>query len=131
MREESRRLWLQALEDLKTAKVLLEASRFYASVFFSQQAAENALKAVYIETKRETPPRTHNLVEILQLLEVSDENLIDAAMDLTPEYVVTRYPNAANGIPAQLYNKRIASDHLNKAKLIIEYCRKKLGESHE
>ncbi|WP_204327927.1 HEPN domain-containing protein, partial [Proteus mirabilis] len=45
-------LWEQALEDLKTAEVLVEVKRYYASVFFSQQAAEKALKALYIEVKR-------------------------------------------------------------------------------
>ena len=130
MREEARRLWLQALEDLETAKVLLQAKRYYAAVFFAQQAAEKALKAAYIEVRREEPPRTHNLLELLTLLGVkpdTEPELVDAAMDLTPEYVVTRYPNAANGVPAQLYNERIAKEHVDKARLLIDYCRRLLG----
>jgi len=123
MREEVRRLWLQALEDLRTAEVLLGAGRYYASVFFAQQAAEKALKALYTYVKMELPPHTHNLLELLRGLGVDREDLIDAAMDLTPEYVVTRYPNAAGGVPAELYNERSAREHLEKARLIIDYCR--------
>ena len=57
-------LWEQALEDLKTAEVLIDADRYYASVFFSQQAAEKALKALYIEVKKELPPKTHSLIRL-------------------------------------------------------------------
>lgn len=76
-----------------------------------------------IHLKRELPPRTHNLVELLKALGIDREDLVDAAMDLTPEYVVTCYPDAANGVPAYLYNERIAKEHLEKARLIIGYCR--------
>ena len=127
MREEARRLWVQALEDLETAKVLLKNKRYYASAFFSQQAAEKALKALYIETKREITVKTHNLVELLDMLGVNDEELREAAMELNPEYVITRYPDAANGIPAQLYNENIANRHLSYAVSIIDFCRRGLG----
>jgi len=126
MREEVRRLWLQALEDLKTAEVLLKAGRYYASVFFAQQAAEKALKALYTYLRGELPPLTHNLLELLRRLGVDSEDLIDAAADLTPEYIVTRYPNAASGIPAELYNERSAREHLEKARLIVNFCREVL-----
>ncbi|RDD52830.1 MAG: HEPN domain-containing protein [Candidatus Korarchaeota archaeon NZ13-K] len=125
--EEVRRLWLQALEDLKTAEILLKVGRYYASVFFAQQAAEKALKALYIHLKRELPPHTHNLLELLRSLGVDREDLVDAAADLTPEYIVTRYPNAAGGVPAELYNERSAREHLEKARLIVDYCGEVLG----
>ena len=107
---------------------MLEKKRYYASVFFAHQAAEKALKALYIHLKRESPPRTHNLLDLLTGLGVTDEELIDAAIDLTPEYVVARYPDAANGVPALLYNEKIAEDHLRKAEKILSFCKKNLGE---
>ena len=128
MREEVRRLWLQALEDLETAKVMLETRRYYASAFFSHQAAEKALKAIFIHLKREISPNTHNLLELLEHLNIDDEEVVDAAMELNPEYVVSRYPDAANGIPAQMYNERIAKERYKKALRIVEYCRERLEE---
>ncbi|RLG14003.1 MAG: DNA-binding protein [Candidatus Nanohalarchaeota archaeon] len=128
MREETRRLWIQAKEDIKTAKILLENKRYYACVFFAHQAAEKALKALHIHLKREPPPRTHNLLDLLNSLEISEEDLIDAAMDLTPEYIVARYPDAANGVPALLYNEKIAKEHLKKAEKILSFCEEKLAE---
>lgn len=126
MREETRRLWLQALEDLETAKVMLENRRFYASAFFSHQAAEKALKALFIEVKRELSPKTHNLLELLEGLDIRDEDVLDVAMELNPEYVVSRYPDAANGVPAQMYNERIARKRYEEAFHIVEYCRGKI-----
>lgn len=128
MREETRRLWLQALEDYKTAEILLQNRRYYASVFFSHQAAEKALKALYIHEKKAPPPRTHNLLDLLESLGINDPQLTDAAIDLTPEYTVTRYPDAANGVPAKLYNERIAREHLEKAAKILDYCRQRLTQ---
>lgn len=127
IRNEAKLLWEQALEDLKTAEVLIEVKRYYASVFFSQQATEKALKAWYIESKREFPPKTHSLLRLSNELGIEDEGIIDAVLDLNPEYVVTRYPDAANEVPAKIYNERMAIEHLEKAKKVIEFCRQKLG----
>jgi len=127
MRNEAKLLWEQALEDLETAEVLIEVKRYYASVFFSQQATEKALKAWYIESKREFPPKTHSLLRLSNELGIEDEGIIDAVLDLNPEYVVTRYPDAANEVPAKIYNERMAIEHLEKAKKVIEFCRQKLG----
>lgn len=127
MREEVRRLWIQALEDLETARILIDARRYYASVFFSHQAAEKALKALYMHRERREPPKTHNLVELLEELDVRDETLLDPAMELSSEYTVSRYPNAAGGIPAKMYNERIAEERYRQARIIVEYCRRELG----
>jgi len=127
MREEARMFWEQALEDLRTAEILLNEGRYYASVFFAHQAAEKALKALYIQRLRRSPPRTHSLVRLVNEMNIQDPNIIDAAMELTPEYVTTRYPDAANEVPARIYNRRIAEEHLRRAREVIEFCRRELG----
>ncbi|RLG42695.1 MAG: DNA-binding protein [Thermoproteota archaeon] len=120
MRRESRALWEQALEDLETAKVLLRGGRYYAVAFFSHQAAEKALKAAYIEVKREIPPRTHNLVELGRLLGLND--VMEDLMELNPEYTISRYPDAANGVPASMYSESIAESHLRRAERVVKRC---------
>ncbi len=110
MREESTNLLIQSDEDLATARVLLDAGRYYASVFFGQQAAEKALKAMYQEVKRR-PIFTHDLVRIAEDLGAPPE-VVEAARELTPDYIISRYPNAAGGVPAQLYSRKMADDHL-------------------
>jgi len=78
-------------------------------VFFAQQAAEKALKVLYIHLRGELPPHTHNLLELLRRLGVNREDLLDAAADLTPEYIVTRYPNAVGGVPAELLQREVST----------------------
>jgi len=125
MREEARRWWSQALEDLKAAEQNLKTRLYFVCAFFSQQAAEKALKALYIEAKREPQPRTHDLTELGKVLNVPGD-IMDSLIELNPGFVVARYPDAANGIPANMYNERIASSHLEKARKVIEWAKEKL-----
>lgn len=67
MRPEGADLLAQATEDLKTAETLHGTDRHYATVFFAEQAAEKALKALHIERRR-TSARTHNLVRLASAL---------------------------------------------------------------
>lgn len=113
------------MEDLETANVIIKTKRYYASVFFSQQAAEKALKAFYIETLRDYPPKTHNMLEISRKLEVP-EHVLDAAIELNPEYFVTRYPDAANGVPAEMYTEKKANLHFEKAEVVIQWVKSQL-----
>lgn len=124
-RREVDMLWAQALEDLDTARALIEAGRYYASVFFSEQAAEKALKALFIERMRR-PLFTHDLTELAEELGAPEE-IYEAAAELSPDYVTTRYPNAANAIPAKIYTRKSAEEHLKYGERIIGWVRKELG----
>ncbi len=124
MRKESARLWEQAKEDLDTAEKLLEVKRYYASVFFSEQAAERVLKAMYLEKKWRVA-FTHGLMEIAEELE-SPPDICRAAAELSPDYVMTRYPDAANSVPAKLYDADSAETHLNLSRQVIRWVKREL-----
>ena len=124
MREEIRNICIQSEEDLRTAELIIEVDRFYASVFFSQQAAEKALKSVYIYQKK-VLPKTHNIVKLASELEAPDE-VIKACQELNPDYVTTRYVDAANGVPAQMYSRNSAITHLEYAKTVIAWTQQHL-----
>lgn len=104
MRPETQSWWTQGEHDFQAAQKLCAAEIFYAAAFLCHQAAEKWLKAVYIETKRDLPPKTHNLVELGKLLGVPEE-VMHALRVLNPEYVASRYPDAANGVPAENYDR--------------------------
>lgn len=40
---------------------------------------------------------------------------------LTPEFVTTRYPDAAYGTPYELYDEEVATDILDKSKKVIKW----------
>ncbi len=125
MRREAEDWWRQAQEDLKTALLNLGISRYYASVFFSQQAGEKALKALYIAKKRMLPAKRHNMVQLSKAMK-APSSIVEAALELNPEYLVTRYPDAAGGIPEQMYNRNLALMHLRAAKRILKWVKSHL-----
>ena len=124
MRKESVRLWEQAEEDLDTADKLLGVRKYYASVFFSEQAAEKALKVMYLERKRQAA-FTHDLVELAEELG-APENVSHAAAELSPDYITTRYPNAANAVPAKLYDEASAEMHLKLSREVLQWVKGEL-----
>lgn len=90
MREEVERWWNRAQEDLETARANIDVERFYASAFFSHQAAEKALKALYLLEKEEIW-KIHNLVTLAKELK-APEDVIESCDILDPHYIATRYP---------------------------------------
>ncbi|PZA08916.1 HEPN domain-containing protein [Meiothermus sp. Pnk-1] len=124
MRVEAERLLLQAQEDLASARVLFQGARFYAAAFFGQQTAEKALKALYIERFLKLP-RTHDLIELAEALG-AETGLLEQARLLTPDYLLTRYPDAAGTVPARLYRQDEARDRLEAAKEILQWVESQL-----
>ena len=75
----------------RTAEILPETLCFHA-----QQAVEKALKAVLL-SKIITPPRTHNIRTLLDLLPARIEvpEHVEEAAILTEYAVMSRYPSAS------------------------------------
>lgn len=125
MRKETEMWFKQAKADLKTAKDCLTTKNYYACAFFSQQALEKALKAMFLTEKRKIPPKTHNLLDISLELNIPEE-FLTTARELTPEFIITRYPDAAGGAPFELYDKNTASGILEKAERFFAWIQKKI-----
>ncbi len=84
--------WLsKADEDLDTAQYNIDGNKLDAGVFFLQQAAEKALKALYIKNNKRLI-RTHDLVVLSRELK-APENIQEFCKLLTPAYHYTRYPD--------------------------------------
>jgi HEPN domain-containing protein len=120
-RKASMDFWAQCRFDLSTAITLLDAGIYYASVFFSQQAAEKALKAA-VQDRQHRIPRGHNLVQIANSLEAPVE-VMNAAAELNPEFLLARNPDSVDGVPAQMYDKASARLHLRCAQDILDWAK--------
>jgi HEPN domain-containing protein len=59
--------------------------------------------------------RTHNLVFLARELGAS-QNIINDCAELTPDYITTRYPDAATGAPFESYTRESAERHLKMVK---------------
>jgi HEPN domain-containing protein len=120
-RKEAMDFWAQARADLATALTLMDAGIYYASVFFSQQAAEKALKAAIVDHQRRTA-KGHNLIQMANSLN-APVDIMNAAAELNPEFMASRNPETVDGVPAQLYDKSSARIHLRAAQDILEWAK--------
>ena len=119
-------LWLaSAEEDLEDAKIAFELGRWFRVAFFSQQAVEKALKALFFVVLRREPPKTHIITELYKQLREAGFRLDieDELYFLNKYYVVTRYPDAANGLPSESVDRWEAERALKIAERVIEVVR--------
>lgn len=113
--------WMEkAKRDIGTAKLLFGNDRFEESAFFSQQAAEKALKALLIHKKGKLR-KIHDLVELGRDVGLPKE-MADEAKELTMAYIYSRYPDAEG---AEDMKKR-AAEFLEYARRILEWSEKSL-----
>jgi HEPN domain-containing protein len=117
MREEARRWLAQGRAELEAARALLDAAQLSQAAFHCQQSAEMLLKGLWIHLKRAAPPRHHDLVDLGTELD-APEPVRAALRRLNPEYVVSRYPDAANGVPAENYDVELARELVGHAERV-------------
>ena len=105
--KEAKRWIEQAKEDLISAKILLDAKRYYLVCFLAQQIAEKALKSVIYFNKEDLVlgHSVRKLVEWAGKFDKRFADLINKISILDSYYIPTRYPNGLpEGIPAEIFN---------------------------
>jgi len=128
------RLWLRsAEEDYSDAELLYGSGRYFRTAFFAQQAVEKALKALFLALAREDPPKMHTVTELYRLLREKTgfrlpEEIEEQLFFLNKFYTVTRYPDAAGGLPSESVDRLEAERALKIAKGVIDHARRCAGE---
>ncbi len=122
MKEETQNWLTQAEADLNTSKNSLKSRDYYASVFWSQQAAEKSLKAALIEKKDELV-KIHDLVILGRMAELP-ENLLDKCEILSRVYIESRYGVLDSEIPAKKFTKSDSLKFHFIAEEIVKWCKK-------
>jgi HEPN domain-containing protein len=123
VRPEAEPWWRQAEADLATGRDVLATGHAYAASWFSQQATEKALKALYIERRGTLSPRTHDLVFLGGELSVpvaieSDLAHLDTIFD------EVRYPDSLGGrAPVDEITDAEAALDLAAAERALEWVR--------
>lgn len=120
MREEALNWWKQAVKDLETASKNLEIGEYYVTAFFSQQATEKALKSLYIHKLNESSGPTHSLLFLGKSVGIPEE-FYTSLRKLSPDFVITRYPDAAHGIPYDLYDEEIGMERLKISRKVLKW----------
>ena len=103
------RRWLAfAREDLEFARYALDGGYFAHACFFSQQAAEKAVKAVHYAAGARSVlgHSVRMLIERLDPRVSTLDDLIESARELDLYYVPTRYPNGLDlGTPREAFSR--------------------------
>jgi HEPN domain-containing protein len=112
--------WLEKAEsDYEAAEFIFKSKYLYVAAFLAQQAAEKALKALYISKKGKLR-KTHELVELARDVDAPKE-LIAACASITPAYTATRYPDIAD-----IYDKEEVRALIKSSLEVIEWVKKNL-----
>jgi len=120
--------WLdQADADYKTAKDCAGSDNHYAAAFFSQQAAEKALKG-FLYARGLRAILTHSVLELLAECIKYQGNfraLQDNGRELDRHYIGSSYPNFyPGGAPYTYYTQEMAQKCLNCAESILNEVKK-------
>ena len=117
--------WVESSNyDIKTADHMFETKRYIYVLFMCHLATEKLIKALYEAAIKEMPPKTHNLVSLLNkiVMDVPDEHLktIESLNDIS---IVTRYPEDMKAL-VKAFNRERAGEYLQKTKRVLRWLKK-------
>ena len=116
--------WLkQADYDMDTADVMHSNGRYFYAVFMCHLSIEKALKGLYYKVLYEVPPKTHNLLYLLNKIgkkpaQESEKFIIK----LNIASVATRYPDDLEKIQAA-YTEEVTKDMITKSKDLLKWIK--------
>ena len=88
---------------------------------------------MFFIVKKEDPPKIHTVTELYSELKESGFSLPKEIEEqlyiLNKYYTVSRYPDAANGLPSESVDRLEAERALKIAKEVLEYAKKLAQES--
>ena len=121
--QEAERWYEQAVDDLEAASALLVASKYAQTCFYSQQAGEKALKAVWYFL--DLDPWGHSCARLIQKLPEDKQApftaIVETALALDKLYIPTRYPDAlAELTPAEAFTQKEGKSAIASAQEILD-----------
>jgi len=116
--------WLAGAEEaLKSATVLFDSGMYLHSLFFCHLAAEKGLKAAVERETRGLAPKTHNLMYLLKLANLSPSaEMLDFLGQLNTFNVPTRYADQLPEIEKTFDRARTYSV-LGKTRDMVEWTK--------
>jgi len=123
VREEAK-WWIEdAKRSLVKAETNLNFGYYEDCVFHCHQVIEKLFKGLRLQLTRRRPEKIHNLYKLYlplkKHLKLTNE-LEEFLRELTPYYKITRYPDAAMGVPYELISENFARKCLKKTKRIMK-----------
>lgn len=124
--------WLNlTTDDLRVAGYLFNKKEYLYCLFFCQQAAEKAIKAIYYEKFNKTPPKKHDLEALAKaagILSRLDERQLDLLDTLSFYYIESRYSEDRETL-AKDVTRKVTKDTLKQTGEIIEWLKSILSQA--
>ena len=115
----------QADYDMDTAEFMFSGERYFYSVFMCHLSIEKALKGLYIRKFKDAPPKTHNILYLLEFIDIDLlEDMYDFVFTLNRVSVLTRYPDNLQKM-LEDYNKEKTNEILGKSKELLRWLKEK------
>jgi HEPN domain-containing protein len=122
MREEVKRWWKVAIDDLETSKYNLDGNKLAAAAFYAQQSVEKGLKTLLI-SKNKKVEKTHDITKLSILVSAPDK-IIKLCSSIHPIYFESRYPDRMDF--EEFSNKTYIAELVNNAEKVIKWVKKEL-----
>ena len=115
---------LQSDYDFTTAEAMFETGRYFYAVFMCHLSIEKCLKGLYTKILNDLPPKTHNLIYLLEKIALQPPEMIyQFIYSINAESVATRYPEDLNKA-IQDYNKERTLEIIENSSKVLEWLKK-------
>ena len=110
-----------SLSDIETADILIDKKKYREGLFFCHLSMEKMLKALYVKRKNDIPPKTHNLFQLSESIDLkTDENTSEFFGILMNYQLEGRYPDYNPQIPDEKKVKMYLSQTKDTQKWLIK-----------
>ncbi|MBN1795405.1 MAG: HEPN domain-containing protein [Sedimentisphaerales bacterium] len=124
MNEKSQQWLKQADYDISTAEFMCKGGRFFYAVLMCHLSVEKALKGLYLKKSGQAPPKTHNLVYLLNKVGIKPEDKMGLFVaKLNEANIATRYPEDIDKLQKD-YTEPVAEEILNNTMELLEWIKK-------
>lgn len=124
MKEKSNQWLKQADYDISTAEFMYSGGKYFYAVFMCHLSIEKALKGLYSQKSGETPPKTHNLVYLLNKIGVKPDDKTGLFITkLNEANITTRYPEDIDELQKN-YTASVTKEILEKTSELLQWIKK-------
>lgn len=117
----------QASYDLRTAQAMFATRRYLYVIFMCHQCLEKSLKGCFFRERKKTPPFTHNLLVLLDSVELKNElkpEQVAVFQRINPFNITARYPKTKADFHA-LARRPLAATVLQDTRKAFLWLRKR------
>lgn len=126
MRKQTEEWMKQSDYDMETADYMYNGGRYIYAVFMCHLSIEKALKGLFFEKMLDVPPKTHNLIYLLNRMDIKPpEEPGRFIARLSEASIPIRYPENLAKLQ-QIYTKGVVNKILTDGKECIVWIKQKL-----